>query len=85
MNHIDREPGENQKSSRRKDQEAEEKIWSGQNHTSEEYSEEEEEEEEELDEEEAEMLKEEFISLSHRSFLEGKDKDFDYSQVLNLS
>lgn len=87
MNHIDRAPGENQKSSRRKDQEAEERVWSGkdQNLAPEEdgSEDEEEEEEEELDEEEAKILMDEFISLSHRSFLEGKDKDFDYSQVDN--
>ena len=84
MNHMDRAPGLNQKSSRRKEQEAEEMVWNEKQH--EDYEAEENEDNsdvEEIEEQEAEMFREEFISSMHQRFLEGKDKDFDYTLVDN--
>lgn len=45
-------------------------------------SEDEEETQVELPEEEQELLRKEFVTHMYRSFLEGKDKDFDYRLVL---
>ena len=75
MAHMDRDQYSSQ---RRKDQEAELNAWE------EEFSEDEEEEEEEKDEpteEERVIFQEEFTSTMYRQFMEGKDKEFDYSTV----
>ena len=80
MAHMDRDQ---YSSTRRKEQEAEQMAWD------EELSEEEEDEEEEKEEDESEqlaseernMFQEEFVSTMYRSFLEGRDKEFDYATV----
>uniref|UniRef100_A0A4W4EGG4 CCD97-like C-terminal domain-containing protein n=1 Tax=Electrophorus electricus TaxID=8005 RepID=A0A4W4EGG4_ELEEL len=50
-------------------------------HCAEEEEEEEDEDEDEPTAEEKAMLREEFLSQMHQSFLDGKDKDFNYSEV----
>ena len=74
MAHMDRDQ---YSSVRRREQEAEQKAWE------EGASEEEEEDEDkaEMVEQEKTLLQQEFVSTMHRSFLEGRDKDFDYSSV----
>ena len=74
MAHMERD-GES--SVRRKEQEAEAMAWN----EGEEQASDTDEEPEELDDEERELLMAEFVSSMHNSFLDGKDRDFDYSTV----
>ena len=76
MAHMDRDQ---YSSTRRKEQEAEQSAWDEEEEEGEE--EEEEEDEKEVVDAEKDLLKEEFVSTMYRSFLEGCDKDFDYSSV----
>jgi len=76
MAHMERDQ---YSSVRRKEQEAEQNAWD--EGSSEEEKEEEDEEDEEMVEQEKALLRAEFESTMHRSFLEGRDKDFDYSTV----
>ena len=73
MAHMDRDQ---YSSVRRREQEAEQSAWEEGS-----SEEEEEEEEEEMVEQEKALLREEFVSTMYRSFLEGHDKEFDYSSV----
>jgi len=75
MAHINRD--EQHRSVRRQEQEAEQMAWNEDEPSEEDNSD----AESELDDDEKELLKQEFISNMHNSFLEGRDKDFDYSTV----
>lgn len=75
MAHINRD--EQHRSVRRQEQEAEQMAWNEDEPSDEENSD----AESELDDDEKELLKQEFISNMHNSFLEGRDQDFDYSTV----
>lgn len=81
MAHMDRDQ---HSSVRRKEQEAEAKAWKegdDEERMSDSDQGPEEDDGEEIDEEEKELLQAEFVSSMHNSFLEGRDRDFDYSTV----